>query len=77
MESIQLEGWRIHDNLARDAKEHPTMKHGFDLSGLPNTADAVVGHGNHVRGAIKAGYLKRPGHTKFTADNNIGTFETN
>ncbi|WP_417393312.1 hypothetical protein [Gimesia sp.] len=76
VESDQLEGWRIHDNLVRDPKEKPTMKYGFDLSGLPNTAEAVVGHGNHARSAIESGYLKRLGHTKFTADNNIGTFET-
>lgn len=76
VESAPHEGWRIHDNLARDAKERPTMKYGFDLSGLPNSADAVVGHGNHVRGAVRAGYLKRPGHLKLTADQNIGTFST-
>lgn len=77
VESLSHEGWRIHDNLARDPKEKPTMKYGFDLLGLADTADAVVAHGNHARGAIKAGYLKRAGHAKFTADINIGTFETN
>ncbi|MBW3599523.1 MAG: hypothetical protein KY475_19900 [Planctomycetes bacterium] len=76
VESASHEGWRIHDNLARDAKQEQTMKHGFDLSGLSNTANAVVGHGNHVRGAVKAGYFKRRNHTKFTPDQNIGDFAT-
>lgn len=52
------------------------MEYGFDLSGLSNTENAVIGHGNHVRGAVGAGYLKRPGHLKFTADQNLGTFAT-
>lgn len=69
-------GWRIHSNLARDASPTPTMKHGFDLSGLANAAEAVIGQGNCVRGSLAPGYLTRPEHSKFTADNNIGTFET-
>lgn len=70
------EGWRVHDNLARDAKKTPTMKHGFDLSGLTNTESAIIGHGNDVRGAIGAGYLVRPRHLKFSSDQNLGTFTT-
>lgn len=52
------------------------MKHGFDLSGLKNAAEAVIGHGNHVRGSAGAGYLTRPRHSKFTADHNVATFQT-
>lgn len=74
--SSALTGWRLHSNLARDAQDVPTMKYGFDLSGLPNTADAVIGHSNFVRGSVQAGYLKHPGHSKITADHNVGTFAT-
>lgn len=69
-------GWRIDSNLARDANAKATMKHGFDLSGLSNSADAVIGQGNYVRGSVAAAYLTRAEHSKFTADRNIGTFET-
>lgn len=67
-------GWRIHGNLARGVAASPTMKYGFDLAGLANSDDAVVGQSNVVRGASVAGYLTRQHHAKFTAENNIGSF---
>ena len=67
-------GWRIHDNLVRDAKPVPSMRYGFDLSGLPDTPDAVVGQGNQVAGAVEAGYLARPGQVKLAPAHNIGSF---
>ena len=67
-------GWRIHSNLARAGGAAPTMRHGFDLSELPDVEDAVIGHDNHVRGSRNAGYRVRPNHTKFATQHNIGTF---
>lgn len=73
-DSASSTGWRIHSNVARSGRATSTMKHGFDLSGLPNREEAVTGRDNVVGATLGASFVTRSKHSKFTAEHNTGTF---